>query len=71
MRLKMANAIELAHFYGNDKIDEALGLCALTHRFSQDDLLSMLERPNTSDVLFPSGQMSFQEGTGVWEDFGR
>ena len=71
MRLKMANAIELAHFYGNDKIDEALGLCALTHRFSQDDLLSMLERPNTSDVIFPSGQMSLQEGTGAWEDFGR
>lgn len=71
IRLKMAGAIELSHFYGKDKIDEALGLCALTHRFSQDDLLSMLKRPKTSDVLFPSSQISLQEGTSAWEDFGR
>ena len=71
MRLKMAKAVELAHFYGKDKIDEALGLCAMTHRFSEDDLLSMLNRPESSDVLYPSGQMTLQEGTRAWEDFGR
>lgn len=69
MRLKMANAVELSFIYGPDEVDEALGLCAMTHRFSQQDLISMLERPKTTTIMHMTHPRSLQRGTKAWEEY--
>ena len=69
MRAKMADALELSYFYGTDRVDEALGLCALNQRFSQGDLVSVLERPKNQELVHLDRPGSLQSGTSLWKDF--
>ena len=50
VRSKMARAVELAAVVGAAKVDQALGLAAITGRFADDDL------PAIVDHLAAAGQ---------------
>ena len=74
VRSKMARAVELAAVVGAAKVDQALGLAAITGRFADDDL------PAIVDHLAAAGQAgqavtadeahSAQPGTSSWAALG-
>lgn len=71
VKVKMAEAVQLARLHGVDRVDWALGHAAAYGRFAEGDLASIL-------VANPPGQHnsageghSLQPGTNAWEGFGR
>jgi transposase len=74
VRSKMARAVELAAVVGADRVDEALGLAAITGRFGDDDLAAILDHLAVSG---PAGELvtadeahSAQPGTSGWAALG-
>jgi transposase len=74
VRVKMAEAVTLSSLHGIAIVDRALGHAAVTGRFGEGDLASIIahlasepaEACNRADE-----SRSLQAGTSVWEGFGR
>ena len=74
MRVKMAEAVTLSVLHGNAVVDRALGHGALTGRFGEGDLTSIIAHLATAPAEScnrADETLSLQAGTGVWEGFGR
>jgi transposase len=74
VRSKMARAVELAAAVGATEVDQALGLAAITGRFSDDDMAAILDHLAVSG---PAGELvtadeahSAQPGTSGWAALG-
>jgi transposase len=75
IRIKMAQAVELAALVGAAPVDRALGMAALAGRFGEGDLASIVAhleggRP-AEDLVRADETYSAQPGTSAWEGFGR
>ena len=71
----MGRALELVALVGGEAVDDALGLAALSGRFDDPDLASILDhlaagRPGLEVVRADQGH-SAQPGTSAWKDLGR
>ena len=71
IKVKMANAIELARLHGVDRVDWALGHAASYGRFAEDDLASILAANPPGQRHSANEGHSLQPGTSAWEGFGR
>ena len=73
VRAKMAEAVTLAKLYAPAQIDRALGTAAVTGRFAEADLLSILAyqagQPSTGPTRATEDH-SLQPGTSAWASFG-
>jgi transposase len=67
---KMAEAVQLTKTHGTAPVDEALGLAALSGRFSTEDLVSIL-RTRRGETHRARDFDSLQPGTSSWEGFGQ
>lgn len=73
-RAKMAEAVTLAALHGAVVVDRALGHAAVTGRFGEGDLASVIAHLASApaDVWLRADESaSLQAGTGAWEGFGR
>jgi transposase len=74
VRSKMARAVELAAVVGADRVDEALGLAAITGRFGDHDLAAILDHLAVAgaagELVTADEAHSAQPGTGGWAAFG-
>lgn len=71
VKVKMAEAVDLARLHGVERLDWALGHAATFGRFAEGDLASILaSRPPGEQRAADEGH-SLQPGTGAWEGFGR
>jgi transposase len=70
VRAKMAAAVELAAVLGHQRVDQALGLAAINHRFADTDLASIcdhLARQHHADQRVVADERhSVQPGTSAW-----
>ena len=70
IRAKMARAVELATVVGAARVDQALGLAAITGRFADDDLPAILDHlavhATAGQVVAADEAHSAQPGTGGW-----
>jgi transposase len=73
VKAKMAEAVALSKLYSAAEVDRALGTAAVTGRFAEKDLLSILDYQAGLDVVEPtraSEAHSLQPGTSAWAGFG-
>lgn len=75
IRVKMAQAVELAALVGAAPVDRALGMAAVAGRFGEGDLASIVNhleggRP-AEDLVRADESYSAQPGTSAWEGFDR
>jgi hypothetical protein len=73
MRAKMAEAVALSKLYSAAAVDRALGTAAITGRFADKDLLSILDYQAGQASAEPSRageDHSLQPGTSAWASFG-
>jgi transposase len=74
IRTKMAEAVELAALLGGERVEEALGMAAIAGRFSENDLVSILDHIEAGrgglELIRADEAHSIQPGTGSWEGFG-
>lgn len=75
IRVKMAAAVEVAKLLGLSAVDHGLGAAAVHHRFTHEDLLSIIQVQRTPGyleetrmVLDPNQILA--QGTGAWAGFG-
>jgi hypothetical protein len=71
IKVKMAEAVELAQLHGLAPLDWALGHAATYGRFSDGDLASILATQPTTERRAAGEGHSLQGGTRAWEGFGR
>jgi transposase len=75
IRSKMARAVELAAIVGADTVDDALGLAAISGRFGDEDLASIVDHRigagAPTDVVRADENHSVQPGTSGWGRFGQ
>jgi hypothetical protein len=71
VKVKMAEAVDLAALHGPARVDWALGQAATFGRFAEGDVASILAAHPTGDTRRAGEQHSLQDGTRAWEDFGR
>jgi transposase len=71
VKVKMADAVELAALHGVERVDWALGHAATFARFDEGDLASILAAHPAGEIHRASDGHSLQEGTRAWEGFGR
>jgi transposase len=71
MKVKMAEAVELAQLHGVASLDWALGHAATYGRFADGDLASILAAQPTGQRRAAGEGHSLQGGTRAWEGFGR
>jgi len=74
VRVKMAEAVTLSALHGVDAVDRALGRAAVTGRFGEGDLASIISYEASAPAEFfhrADERASLQSGTSVWEGFGR
>jgi Mu transposase, C-terminal domain len=75
VRLKIAEAVDLAKLHGAEEVQQALATCAQAGRFADGDLAAVLAHQQASGelILFParSQDSSLQRSTRSWEGFGR
>ena len=71
VKVKMAEAVELAALHGPGRVDWALGQAATFGRFSDGDVTSILAAHPVGESRRAGEQHSLQEGTSAWEEFGR
>jgi len=71
VKVKMADAVELAALHGPGRVDWALGHAATFGRFGEGDLASILAAHPVGDHHRASEDHSLQEGTRAWNEFGR
>jgi hypothetical protein len=74
VRAKMARAVELAAVVGAARVDQALGLAAITGRFADDDLPAIVDHltlhGQASTAVTADEAHSAQPGTGSWAALG-
>jgi len=73
-RAKMAEAVSLAALHGAVVVDRALGHAAVTGRFADGDLASIIAHLASAPAPGwhrADESASLQAGTGAWEGFGR
>lgn len=73
IKAKMAKAVALSKLYSTAEVDRALGTAAVTARFADKDLLSILDYQATRGQAEPahrSKEHSLQSGTSAWSTFG-
>ncbi|MGW2370636.1 IS21 family transposase [Streptomyces sp. NPDC001667] len=73
IKAKMAEAVALAKLHSAAEVDRALGTAAVTGRFADKDLLSILDYQAVHGPAEPhrrSEDHSLQPGTGAWSTFG-
>jgi transposase len=73
VKAKMAEAVALSKLYPGAEVDRALGTAAITGRFAEKDLLSILDYQlgrSTTEPTRASETHSLQPGTSAWADFG-
>ncbi len=74
VRAKMAEAVTLAALHGAVVVDRALGHAALTGRFGEGDLASVIAHQSSAPAVGwwrADESASLQAGTGAWAGFGR
>jgi transposase len=71
MKVKMAEAVELAQLHGNERTDWALGHAATYGRFADGDLASILATRPAGQRRSAGEVHSLQDGTRAWEGFGQ
>ncbi len=74
IRAKMAEAVTLAKLHGPEAVDRALGTAAIAGRFTDGDLLAILDHQRhgpTSPPIRASETHSLQPGTSVWARLGQ
>lgn len=71
VKVKMAEAVELAALHGTTRIDWALGHAATFGRFDDGDLASILAAHPVGERHRASDDHSLQDGTRAWEGFGQ
>lgn len=73
IKAKMAEAVALSKLYSKAEVDRALGTAAITARFADKDLLSILDYQAVHGQAEPthrSEEHSLQPGTSAWSAFG-
>jgi transposase len=73
IKAKMAQAVALAKLYSVEQVDRALGTAAVTARFAESDLLSILDYQSVHEQTEPTRRSeahSLQPGTSAWSSFG-
>ncbi|WP_031186984.1 MULTISPECIES: IS21 family transposase [Streptomyces] len=73
IKAKMAEAVALSKLYSVAEVDRALGTAAVTARFADKDLLSILDYQSVHEQAEPvrrSEDHSLQPGTSAWSTFG-
>ena len=74
MRVKMAQAVELAKLFSWAEVDWALGHAAVHARFAEADLASILDHHATTTAAGPVNQAgedrSLTQGTAGWATLG-
>ncbi|RGA04260.1 IS21 family transposase [Microbispora triticiradicis] len=73
IRAKMAAAVALAKLHSPSAVDRALGTAAISGRFAEADLLSILDyqaRRAGAEPTRPGEDHSLQPGTSAWAAFG-
>ena len=75
IRAKMAQSVELAALVGAGIVDRGLGMAAVSGRFAEGDLASIVEHLRAGspgrDLVVADEAFSTQDGTAAWEGFGR
>lgn len=71
VKVKMAEAVELAALEGHTRVDWALGQAATFGRFGEGDLSSILAAHPAGSSRRAGEDHSLQDGTHTWEGFGR
>lgn len=75
MRVKMAEAVELARLHGATAVDRALGEAATAGRFADGDLVSFVSHQAAAGAGGPVSRASedhtLAQGTAGWAAFGR
>lgn len=73
VKAKMAEAVALSKLYSTAEVDRALGTAAVTARFADKDLLSILDYQASHELAEPvrrSEDHSLQPGTSAWSALG-
>ena len=79
IRHKMERAVTLGKVLGGDVVDQGLGAAAVHHRFTHEDLVSIIENTATGEPPLPPSQdrhtvtdqsQWLSQGTGGWANFG-
>jgi transposase len=70
IKVKMADAVELARLHGVERVDWALGHAATFGRFAETDLAAILAAHPAGDQRRASEGHSMQPSTKAWEQFG-
>ena len=70
VKVKMAEAVQLARLHGVGLVDTALGQAAAYSRFADGDLTSILAALPTSELRTANDDHSLQSGTRAWQHFG-
>jgi transposase len=71
IKVKMADALQLARLHGPGRVDWALGHAASYGRFAEGDLASILAANPPGQRRSAGEDHSLQPGTSAWEGFGR
>lgn len=71
VKVKMADAVQLAALHGPSRVDWALGQAATFGRFGECDVASILAAHPAGEDRRAGEEHSLQEGTRSWEGFGR
>ena len=69
----MAQAVALSKLFSVEQVDRALGTAAVTARFAESDLLSILDYQAVHEQTEPTRRSeahSLQPGTSAWSSFG-
>ncbi len=70
VKVKMAEAVQLARLHGQVHVDWALGHAATYARFADGDLASILAAHPVGERRTATDGYSLQHGTSAWEGFG-
>lgn len=71
VKVKMAEAVQLARLHGQVRVDWALGHAATYARFTDGDLASILAAHPIGERRAADDGHSLQHGTSAWEGFGQ
>lgn len=71
VKVKMAEAVELAALQGQGRVDWALGQAATFGRFGEGDLSSILAAHRGGNSRRAGENHSLQDGTHTWQGFGQ
>ena len=70
VKVKMAEAVDLARLHGVERLDWALGHAATFGRFAEGDLASILAANPPGQRRSADDVHSLQPGTGAWHQLG-